>query len=313
MATEENRAAGANRPASARARTSAGKRAPRTPAARESSRHGTPRAMGGRTPSFMRPTAASSAKSSAERAPRQARDARLRFERGEGADSFTPVEDFLKDARGATPMKKGKHGRFSTVGSYFMQPRGVHVDACGLGHEEGSAFLKDVGKGVATSTAARFGKDSFLRACFDEHGYQGGPMLGHTQLVDPEDRSGTSAFKSGTPLDRGAFLREGTFLRDKDLAECAGQLQLSRANASSFRADTEFDSGQSAAFRDTTQRFTEKELDPGLCSLGPETPLFDPPPKSAVTYVRPKHSRSSDVGSIWAPAKGGPQKPPKRL
>ncbi|GBG25199.1 Hypothetical Protein FCC1311_014162 [Hondaea fermentalgiana] len=252
-------------------------------------------------PSYMLETSASSAKKHANRNNDDGEDLLPTQE------ELTPLPEFGKDARGGSQMKRGKHGRFSMAGSYFTQPRGTHSDACGLSHDEktGNSYGNSPGGYVPNMTknrTERFGKDSYLKALFEE-----GPTNFYDRPADNkwqrwEPTTGTSAFKSRSGKDRSQWVKDLTYLRDKELAECEGPRQQGISKNSDFERNEEV--VPSSMFKSSQARFAAPvEQEPGQSQLGLDPPERDEdaPVKSSVIYRRPKHSRFSEIGSMYNP------------
>lgn len=258
----------------------------------------------GDMPSFMQATASSAKKQTGgikgRRAGASGPGSRLNFATGEGADTLGPLATFGANTRGgATPMKPERHSRFSMANSiYSTASKGSAVDTCGLGHGDDKAVKKGsttMGGVIARDRQDRFGKGSYLQGCFE--GSTTDSYRVHEDLATGSPATGgTSAFKTRAGEDRAGWLTDGTYLHDKDLAECDGMRQQPNA-ASAFTTDVD---QPSAAFTDKTARFKDEEMDAGLASLGPESTSIDAETKSQVVYKTNKHGRFSEFGSLYS-------------
>lgn len=78
-------------------------------------------------PYYTRPTASSAQKTTKELSRRVSE--RLKFIIGNGADSLGSLPKFGSETKGGRGlMEKGRHGRFSMVGSYLVESRGHGSD-----------------------------------------------------------------------------------------------------------------------------------------------------------------------------------------
>jgi len=239
----------------------------------------------------MQPTTASSAKKAAP----SSKSERLNFSKGEGSDTLGPMQVFGKDTKGATPMKKGKHGRFSIADSYFVIEKPDGADSCGLNHEEKKINDKCSGIGIAPMNSFkgdRFGKGSYLEESMSK------PVseftISHGDISISDFGTGTSSFHGRT--ERDDWVRENSSLRDRDLALCEGRHRLGETD-SSFKINQ--DGLEGSAFMDTTERFQNIKLLPGQQNIGAEL-RSDFQEKPSVVYKKnTKHGRFSEFGAIY--------------
>mmetsp|Transcript_22620 Transcript_22620/g.44401 ORF Transcript_22620/g.44401 Transcript_22620/m.44401 type:complete len:335 (+) Transcript_22620:506-1510(+) len=251
----------------------------------------------------------------------------LPFQVEEDGPGFMPLPKFGKDTKGSSSMKRGKHGRFSMAGSVYTQSRGTHSDSCGLGHDEGNKKAYDAGGYVPNMTkksSDRFGKGSYLQTLFEEGAtsVSAGTYEAPSSFpTSAEMAKGTSAFRSKAGSDRSNWIKENTYMRDRDLAACEGLRNQNNTSHSDF--ERKEDVVPSSIFKNTKPRFApEPVLEQGQDAFGPTSPTssrdyFEDdarPVKSSVVYRRPKHSRFSEYGSMYNPLpseqhKGGPHAP----
>mmetsp|Transcript_4453 Transcript_4453/g.6660 ORF Transcript_4453/g.6660 Transcript_4453/m.6660 type:complete len:354 (+) Transcript_4453:169-1230(+) len=255
----------------------------------------------GDLPSYMQATHASSARKTTGT---KGETGRLKFATAQGADTLGPTVDFGREARGMTPMKKGKHGRFSIADSYFTIEQADKIDHVGLGHGDDKAVKKGHGNGgvvaMKTDVTERFGKGSYLESCTE--GKKMEFLIGHEEFASDSGTKGTSAFMDKSGSDRSDWVRKDTVLQDKELAACAGISLLPDRRGGNFDEDTIDDSQGTSIFQDSTERFKDIELDPGSSNLGPElTDASAWKAKGGPVYKKKagaKHTRLSEFGTM---------------